>query len=65
MFNRGYMKEIQIADGTLTIEGTFNVLKLDTKERELVFALVDMIDAFADHPSVEGRKVDRLSVDEP
>ena len=43
---KGYMKEIEIAGGTLTLLGTFNPLELNTLERELVFALVDRINKF-------------------
>ena len=47
MFHKkGYMKEIEIAGGTLTIISTFNPLELNTVERELVFALVDMVNKF-------------------
>ena len=47
MFNdKGYMKDIEIAGGTLSLMGTFNPLELNTVERELVFALVDMINKF-------------------
>ena len=45
-YQKGHTKEIAIADGTLTLVGTFNPLELDTEERQLVFTLVDAIAAF-------------------
>ena len=44
--NKGYMKEIEIADGMLTIVCTCNPLEINGNERELMFTLVDMINKF-------------------
>ena len=44
--DKGSMKEIEIANGVLTLVCTFNLLELSTQERELVFTLVDMINKF-------------------
>ena len=47
MFNeKGNMKEIAISDGLLTLMCTCNPLELNIQERDLVFALVDLIDKF-------------------
>ena len=43
---KGSTKEIEIADGALTLMCTCNPLELNIQERELVFALVDLIDIF-------------------
>ena len=43
---KGSTKEIEIADGALTLMCTCNPLELNTVERELVFALVDMMNKF-------------------
>ena len=43
---KGSMKEIEIADGMLTIISTFNPLELNAQERELVFTLVDLINKY-------------------
>ena len=43
---KGHMKEIEIADGLLTIVSTFNPMELNMQERELVFSLVDMLTKF-------------------
>ena len=50
---KGYMKEIPLAGGVLSVTGTFNPLDLDGDERTLVFALVDLLRAFEraqEHP---------------
>ena len=43
---KGYMKEIPLAGGVLSVVGTFNPLKLVVEERALVFAVVDLLIAF-------------------
>ena len=43
---KGSMKEVEIAGGTLTLMATFNALELNSQERVLVFALVDLINKF-------------------
>ena len=43
---KGYMKEIPLAGGVLSLVGTFNPLELDGEERTLVFAVVDLLLAF-------------------
>ena len=45
-YQKGYMKEIPLAGGVLSLTGTFNPLDLDGDERTLVFALVDLVRAF-------------------
>ena len=45
-YQKGYMKEIPLAGGVLSLMGTFNPLDLDGDERTLVFALVDLLLAF-------------------
>ena len=52
---KGYMKEIPLAGGVLSLVGTFNPLDLVGEERTLVFAVVDLLLAFerAQPPSVE------------
>ena len=45
-YQKGYMKEIPLAGGVLSLMGTFNPLDLDGDERTLVFALVDLLRAF-------------------
>ena len=40
---KGYMKEIPLAGGVLSLVGTFNPLDLDGNERTLVFAVVDLL----------------------
>ena len=46
MFRKGYVKEIEIAGGVLTIVSSFNSMELVDEERRLVFAIVDLIKAF-------------------
>ena len=43
---KGYMKEIPLAGGVLSLVGTFNPLDLVGDERTLVFAVVDLLIAF-------------------
>ena len=43
---KGYMKELPLAGGVLTLMGTFNPLDLVGDERTLVFAVVDLVIAF-------------------
>ena len=43
---KGYMKELPLAGGVLTLMGTFNPLDLVGEERTLVFAVVDLLLAF-------------------
>ena len=43
---KGYMKEIPLAGGVLSLVGTFNPLELVGDERTLVFAVVDLLLAF-------------------
>ena len=43
---KGYMKEIPLAGGVLSLVGTFNPLELFGEERTLVFAVVDLLLAF-------------------
>ena len=43
---KGYMKEIPLAGGVLSLVGTFNPLELVGDERTLVFAVVDLLIAF-------------------
>ena len=43
---KGHMKEVAFASGTLTIMLMGNPLKLTQQERELVFTLVDQITEF-------------------
>ena len=45
-YDKGSMKEIEIANGLLTLMCTFNLLELNIKERELVFTLVDLVNKF-------------------
>ena len=45
-YQKGYMKEIPLAGGVLSLMGTFNPLDLDGDERTLVFAIVDLLRAF-------------------
>ena len=40
---KGYMKEIPLGGGVLSLVGTFNPLDLDGEERTLVFAVVDLL----------------------
>ena len=55
---KGHMKELQIADGTLTLSATFNPMELDHKERELFFSMVDIMREFEykQTPASEGKK---------
>ena len=46
MFQKGHVKEIEIAGGVLTIACTFNPMDLVDKERRLVFEIVDLIRVF-------------------
>ena len=46
MFQKGYMKEIKIAGGTLTLVSFFNPMDLAGEERRLVFEIVDLVKAF-------------------
>ena len=46
MFQKGHMKDIEIAGGTLTIACTFNPMELYGEERRLVFEIVDLVKAF-------------------
>ena len=46
MFQKGHLKEIEIAGGMLTIMSTFNPMELSGEERRLVFAIVDLVKAF-------------------
>ena len=52
---KGYMKEIPLAGGVLSLVGTFNPLELVGEERTLVFAIVDLLREFerAQQPSAE------------
>ena len=43
---KGYMKDIPLAGGVLSLVGTFNPLDLVGEERTLVFAVVDLLLAF-------------------
>ena len=43
---KGYMKELPLAGGVLSLMGTFNPLDLVGDERTLVFAIVDLVRAF-------------------
>ena len=43
---KGYMKELPLAGGVLSVMGTFNPLELVGEERTLVFAVVDLLLAF-------------------
>ena len=43
---KGYMKDIPLAGGVLSVTGTFNPLDLDGDERTLVFAIVDLLREF-------------------
>ena len=43
---KGYMKEIPLAGGVLSLVGTFNPLELVGDERTLVFAIVDLVREF-------------------
>ena len=58
-FNGGHpntvkMVMLPVANGSLTLHGTFNVFDLVGDERELVFAIIDKMKAFeADHPPEE------------
>ena len=56
---KGYMKEIPLAGGVLSLTGTFNPLELDGEERTLVFAVVDLLLAFerAQQPAADGKAV--------
>ena len=45
-YQKGYMKEIPLADGVLSLTGTFNPMELVGDERTLVFAIVDLLLAF-------------------
>ncbi len=45
-YQKGYMKELPLAGGVLSLTGTFNPLELDGDERTLVFALVDLLREF-------------------
>ena len=58
---KGYMKEIPLAGGVLSVVGTFNPLELDGDERTLVFAIVDLVRAFerAEPHPVEADSVER------
>ena len=59
-YQKGYMKEISLAGGVLSLTGTFNPLDLAGDERTLVFALVDLLLAFEraqQHPVVERARV--------
>ena len=46
MFQKGHMKEIKIAGGTLTFVSFFNPMDLVGEERRLVFEIVDLVKAF-------------------
>ncbi len=58
---KGYMKEVPLAGGVLTLMGTFNPLDLVGDERTLVFAVVDLVRAFerAEPHPVEADSVER------
>ena len=59
MFNsqKGHMKEIEIAGGTLALVITGNPLELSQEERALVFSLVDRIADFENHGGRSDPKV--------
>ena len=46
MFQKGHIKEIEIAGGALTIVSSFNPMELVDEERRLVFAIVDLVRVF-------------------
>ena len=46
MFQKGHMKDIEIAGGLLTIMSTFNPMDLVDEERRLVFEIVDLVRVF-------------------
>ena len=52
-YQKGHMKELPIADGTLMLASTFNPMKLDPKEREFFFAMVDMMREFESRQLLE------------
>ena len=60
---KGYMKEIPLAGGVLSLVGTFNPLELVGDERTLVFAIVDLLREFESaqpHPVGADGTVERV-----
>ena len=46
MFQKGHIREIKIAGGTLTFVSFFNPMDLVGEERRLVFEIVDLVETF-------------------
>ena len=53
---KGHMKELEIAGGTLTIVLLCNPLELNPQEREFVFSIVDKIAEFENIAKDRARK---------
>ena len=65
-YQKGYMKEIPLAGGVLSLTGTFNPLELVGEERTLVFVVVDLLIAFEraqQHPVGADGTVERVRVE--